>query len=156
MVSTMTRKIEIEWPHQKIAVTVTLLDQEEPEICDKLWTELNEPLKMICSHTLSTGQLFSGYGRPSKHPETKGSQRAPLGKKKRLLSRLKPGMMSYSSHRIGFCYGPHVTEPLHTGSPIVGQVDTADLHALKRAGLAVWHAQYLTHRPVIMTAKRKE
>ena len=54
----MARKIELEWPSEEIKVVATLLEEEEPELCDLQWENLEEPLKMFCRHPVSTGQEF--------------------------------------------------------------------------------------------------
>jgi hypothetical protein len=89
----MNRKIMIEFPDIKSKFSATLLDEEEPELCEKFWQVLETPLKMICHHTLSTGDLFEGYGRPPIHPVEVGSQANPIGRKQWLLSKLDPGML---------------------------------------------------------------
>ncbi len=37
----------------------TLLEEEEPEFCDLLWENLEDPLKMFYRHPVSTGEEFS-------------------------------------------------------------------------------------------------
>jgi len=154
----MAKKIEIEWPSIGIAVNATLLEEEEPELSDIFWKILETPLKTICQHTLSTGQLFSADGRPPRHSVKVGSQAAPIGRKRWLLTRLDPGMVTYSGYGgyggIFVAYGPHITEPLPAAGSVVAKVDEEDLEDLMKAGMAVWNAQYMTHRLMIMIVRR--
>ena len=34
----MARKIVLEWPTEEIIVTATLLEKEEPDLCELLWS----------------------------------------------------------------------------------------------------------------------
>lgn len=54
----MDKMILIEFPLRKTGIPATLLVQEEPEMCQTLWDLLGQPMKMICHHTLSTGDYF--------------------------------------------------------------------------------------------------
>jgi len=87
--------ILIGFPFEKAGIPATLLIEDEPEMCRIVWELLDRPMKMICHHTLSTGDFFHGCGRPPRHPVASGSQAAPLGKKRVLLSRLEPGSIVY-------------------------------------------------------------
>lgn len=151
----MAKKIKLEWPAIETTVVATMLDQEEPEWCKILWEKLKNPMKTYCSHTLSTGQIFIGFPRPTKHPEKVGSQRAPVGRKIILLSRLEPGMISYGGGGIRVCYGT-ATEPLPAGGPVVARVNEEYMRDLVRAGRFVWECQYTIHRPAIMVVSRLE
>jgi hypothetical protein len=53
----MDKMILIEFPFRKTEIPATLLVQEEPEMCQTVWDLLGQPMKMICPHTLSTGQV---------------------------------------------------------------------------------------------------
>jgi hypothetical protein len=155
----MAKKIEFEWLGIGIKVNATLLEEEEPELCDTLWKSLETPLKLFCRHPLSTGYTLSGEGRPPKHPVKSGTQATPIGKKQRLLTRIEPGMVTYKIFGgyggISLCYG-QCTEPLLAGGSVVAKIDKEDMDALVMAGKAVWNAQYMTHRPMIMKARRRE
>ena len=152
----MDRKIMIEFPDADIEISATLLDQEEPELCDTFWKSLETPLKMACQNTLATGDLFLGWPRPPRHPVKDGTQANPIGKKRWLLTRLDPGMIIYSGVQLFVAYGPHITEPLLAGGSVVAMVDKEDLDNLMKAGKSVWNAQYMRHRLVTMTVRRKE
>lgn len=153
----LNRKIIMEFPDAKIKVFATLLDKEEPELCNMFWETLKIPLKMICHHTLSTGQLFEAHGRPPRNPIQSGSQANPMGKKQWLLSRLDPGMVMYCGGlELDFAYGPHITEPLVSSGAWIAKVEKEHLDDLMKAGMSIWNAQYMTHRLVTMIAEREE
>jgi len=153
----MVKKIEFEWPDIGITVKATLLEEDEPELCDTLWKSLETPLKLFCRHPVSTGYEFSGEGRPPRYPVKTGTQAAPIGRKQWLLSRIEPGMVYYKIFGgyggISLCYGL-CTEPLPAGGSVVAKVDEKDMKDLVEAGKAVWNTQYMTHRPMIMIARR--
>jgi len=153
----MDKTIEIEFPFRKIGVPATLLIQDEPEICQTLWNLLGQPMKMICHHTLSTGDFFHGCGRPPKHPIAIGSQATPLGKRRLLLSQLKPGSVVYmGGHDIAIAYGPDMTEPLVARGPVVARVSEEFLGELYEVGRKIWNAQFITHQLQTITLKRKD
>ena len=153
----MDKMILLEFPFRKTGIPATLLFQEEPEMCQTLWDLLRQPMKMICHHTLSTGDFFHGCGRPPKHPMAIGSQASPLGKKRLLLSQLKPGSIVYSGgHDIAIAYGSDLTEPLVARGPVVARVSNDFLGELYEAGRRVWNAQFITHQLQTITLKRKD
>src|SRR5665647_2735997 len=119
----MEKMILIVFPFRKTGIPATLLIEEEPEMCKTVWDLLGQPMKMICHHTLSTGDYFHGCGRPPTHPVAIGSQATPLGKRRLLLSQLKPGSIVYSGvHDIAIAYGTDMTEPLVARGPVVARV----------------------------------
>jgi hypothetical protein len=153
----MNKTILIDFPFKTTQIPATLLFEEEPEMCQTVWDLLGQPMKMICHHTLSTGDFFHGCGRPPKHPMAIGSQATPLGKKRLLLSQLKPGCIVYmGGHDVAIAYGPDVTEPLVARGPVVARVSRDLLGELYEAGRKVWHAQFITHQLQTMTLKRQE
>lgn len=113
------RSITIEFPSLGTKLNATLLEKDEPELCDMFWTDLSTPQKMFVHHPLSTGGLFIGKGRPPKHPVKVGTQRAPIGRKKWLITRLEPGMIAYAGgNTMRIVYGyPTEALPAH-GSPV--------------------------------------
>lgn len=155
----MVRKIELEWPDAEIKVNASLLEKEEPELSERIWNLLDKPLKMICQHTLSTGQLFSADARPPRHPVTVGSQATPIGRKRWRLTELKPGMVTFSGYGsyggVFVAYGEHITEPLLAAGSVVAKVDNEQIDDLMKAGKAVWNAQFMTHKLMTMTIRRK-
>jgi hypothetical protein len=155
----MTKQVEFFWPEIEVKVSATLLEEDEPELCATLWSYLETPKKLICRHTLSTGCNFGCEGRPPRDPVKSGTQAQPLGRKHQLLTRVKPGSVSYAIFGgyggVGLFYGP-CTEPLPTRGAIVGNVNEEDMNELVRAGKAVWNSQYMTHRPMVMIARRRD
>jgi hypothetical protein len=155
--SKLNRKIIIEFLDSKVKVFATLQEKDEPELCEKFWKVLEKPIKMICHHTLSTGQLFTGSGRPPIHPVEVGSQANPIGRKHLLLSKFDPGMLVYvGGHEVAICYGPLITEPLLASGSVVTKVDNESLNDLMKAGMSVWNSEYITHCLITMTITRKE
>lgn len=153
----MKKMIMIEFTDINTEIPATLLFEEEPEMCDAFWEVLKTPLRMICQHTLSTGDYFQACGRPPRHPVNVGSQASPIGRKRLLLCQLEPGSVVYSGgHDIAVAYGPTITEPLMARGPVVGIVEGGDLDNLWIAGRAIWNAQYMTHRVVTITVRREE
>lgn len=153
----MSRKIMIEFPDIGTRISATLMEKEEPELCDEFWNVLKMPLKMFCYNTLSTGQYFGAIGRPPRHPVPMGSQAKPKGRTPVMCSRLKPGMLMYlGGHEMKFAYGPDITEPVVAPGAVIARVGDEDLDKLMKAGENVWHAQYITHRLVTLTVSRKE
>jgi hypothetical protein len=153
----MVKTILIEFPFKKTGISATLLIEEEPEMCQTVWDLLGQPMKMICHHTLSTGDYFHGCGRPPKRPVAIGSQATPLGKRRLLLSQLKPGSIVYSGgHDIAIAYGPDMTEPLVARGPVVARVSEDLLGELYEAGRKIWNAQFITHQLQTITLKRKD
>ena len=155
----MKKYIKIEWPEVGVSVRALLLEEDEPELCEILWENLEEPLKLFCRHPVSTGEEFSGESRPPRHPVQTGTQAQPLGRKQWLFSRLKPGSIVYAIFGgyggLSVIYGP-CTEPLPARGGVVGKVVEEDWENMLKAGKAVWNAQYMTHKPIFMVARRWE
>jgi len=152
----LIRRISIDFHDIGITVSATLLEEEEPELCNEFWNSLVKPVKMACDHNLSTGDSFVARGRPPRHPVRVGSQANPRGRKQWLLCRLSPGMLLYAGgYSIGMAYGPDMTEPLAGGGSVVAKVDKKDLNNLMKAGKSIWHAQSMTHRLAIITVSRE-
>ena len=153
----MEKTILFEFPFRHVDIPAILLFREEPEMCQTLWDILDLPMKMVCHHTLSTGDYFHGCGRPPTHPMAVGSQATPLGKRRLLLSELKPGCVVYSgAHDVAIAYGSDMTEPLVARGPVVARVPKNFLGELYEAGRKVWNAQFITHQLQTMTLKRGE
>lgn len=155
----MSKMIQLEWPSEELVVRATLLEDEEPELCEILWKNLENPLKLFCRHPVSTGEEFSGESRPPRHPVQAGTQAQPLGRKQWLFSRIPPGSVVYAIFGgyggLSLIYGA-CTEPLPARGGIVGKVVEEDWDKMLKAGKAVWNAQYRTHKPMIMYARRVE
>ena len=152
----MTNKIELEWPSIEVKITATLLTEEEPELCQLLWENLKQPIKLFCRHPVSTGEEFSAAARPPRHPVKTGVN---LGRKKRMFCEITPGSINYSVHGgyggLSCYYGP-CTEPITVSGAIVAKVNEEEIPQLRKAGEAVWSHYYLKHTPITMIARRLE
>jgi hypothetical protein len=155
----MSQQIALEWPEIDTRVVVRLWTVEEPEVCEILWKNIETPTKMICRHTLSTGDMFSGGERPPRHPVRTGSQTNPLGRRKWLPYQIEPGSVTYAVHGgyggISVFYG-RSTECLQAPGTVIAKADPQQLEDLVEAGKYVWNAQYCTHLPTIMIVRRAE
>jgi len=153
----MVKMIELYFPELDLGVRARLLEEDEPELCEILWKNLEKPLKLFCRHPVSTGEEFSGESRPPRHPVRSGTQAQPLGRRRWLFSRIPPGSVIYAIFGgyggLSLVYGP-CTEPLPARGGIVGKVVKEDWENMLKAGKAVWHAQYMTHKPFFMVARR--
>jgi hypothetical protein len=148
----VTRQITISVSGFKEVLSATLVDNEDAEFADMLWEEVAEPVEMWTVHTISTGDWFSGRGRPAPNVQRSGTQANPLGRA-HMMCELKPGSIVYQGHRsVGFGYGPDITEPLPTQGPLVATAD--DLEAFYRAGRHVCDSHFRTHELVTVTIGR--
>ncbi len=148
----MARQITINVSGFGEVLSATLVDNEDAEFADMLWNEVAEPVKMWTVHTVSTGDWFSGRGRPALHVQPNGTQANPLGRA-HMMCELNPGSIVYQGHRsLGFGYGPDVTEPLPTQGPVVAKAD--DLETFYQAGRHVCNSHFRTHELVTVTIGR--
>lgn len=89
----MGKKIYVDFPESKIRVVADLCEETEPEMCEILWNTIkDQPLRMACMHTMSTGHFFDAKIRPSASPVKSGTQANPVGRHKWFLCDLKPGV----------------------------------------------------------------
>ena len=150
----MARHIMIKVSGFEEVLSATLVEGEDAEFADMLWNEVAEPVRMWTVHTVSTGDWFSGRGRPALHAQPTGTQANPLGRA-HMMCEVSPGSIVYQGHRsLGFGYGPDVTEPLPTQGPIVARADNLD--AFYRAGRHVCDSHFRTHQLVTVTVGRGE
>ncbi|NLC10931.1 MAG: DUF3830 family protein [Firmicutes bacterium] len=148
------KKISIYFPESNITVRASLLEEEEPELCQLLWEAVKEPLRMACHHTMSTGDVFVAFPRPPKHPPQTGTQAKPLGRKNVLWSDLQVGQLFWRGWNMGVAYGK-CTEPLNPGGSVVAQVDEEDLDAFVEACQEVWNCCYFKHCLATIVVKRE-
>jgi len=149
------KKIEVYFPESDIAVTAALLESEEPELCQQLWTAVKEPLRMACHHTMSTGDVFVAFPRPPKHPPQIGTQANPIGRKEVLWSDLQVGQLFWRGWNMGVAYGK-CTEPLNPGGSVVAQIDVKDVDDFIKACKEVWNCSYFKHCISSIVIRRKE
>jgi hypothetical protein len=145
----MARKIEIELPDVGLKATATLLDEENKELCNLFWKNLETPYEVIPTHTMSTGLYVMALGR-FKHAKDLKTVESKVNK---MFPDLEPGDITSSYGKdIGIAYGP-ITEP--TGPfPLVAKAD--NIEEIKRIGMAIWEAQFLTKRSLKMMVRRRE
>ena len=150
----MVRSIIIEFPSVGSSVRAELWEGIEPELCETLWGRLAEPVKMVCRHPVSSGQEFSAEARPPRHPVKSG---LGVGRRKYLYTTVPLGGVVYAVTGgfggLSLYYGP-CTEPLQIRGSVVAQVVPGDLPAAAKAGKAVWDAQALQHRPMVIVVRR--
>lgn len=152
----MVRGIIIEFPGIGSSVRADLWEDVEPELSETLWGNLESPAKMVCRHPVSSGQEFSAEARPPKHPVKSG---LGVGRKRYLYTTVPLGGVVYAVTGgfggLSLYYGP-CTEPLQIRGSVVAQVVPGDLEKAARAGRAVWDAQALEHRPMVIVVRREE
>jgi len=153
----MVKQIILDFPEIEVSIRANLREEDEPELCKIFWENLKKPVKLFCRHPVSTGEEFSGESRPPEHPVQTGTQARPLGRKKWLFTRIPAGSVVYAIFGgyggVSLIYGP-CTEPLPARGSVVGIVVEEDWENMLEAGKAVWNAQYRSHKPFIMYAKR--
>jgi hypothetical protein len=152
----MVNSLVIEFPRLGYSVRAALWEDVEPELCSTLWENLVEPVKMVCRHPVSSGQEFSAEARPPKHPVKSG---LGVGRKRYLYTTVPLGGVVYAVTGgfggLSLYYGP-CTEPLQIRGSVVAQVVTEDLEISAKAGKAVWDAQALEHKPMVIVVRRGE
>ncbi|HIH88485.1 TPA: hypothetical protein HA344_04645 [Candidatus Bathyarchaeota archaeon] len=150
----MVRSIFIDFPATSLSVRADLWEDVEPELCEALWGNLVEPVKMVCRHPVSSGQEFSAEARPPRHPVKSGQG---VGRKKYLYTTVPLGGVVYAVTGgfggLSLYYGP-CTEPLQIRGSVVAQVVPSDLAKAAKAGKAVWDAQALVHKPMTIVVRR--
>lgn len=150
------RMIEIRFPEVYITVRAILNDEQEPEMAQRLWDLLANPVRMANCHTLSTGCFFDARPRPSYYPTEMGSQTDSLSKVKIKFCDMRPGMILFSGYECGVVYGEHVTEPCVASGTFVAQVIDDDLENLYKAGIDIWNIQMYIHKLTTTIMSRAE
>ena len=147
------RKIILTFPNGTV-VNATLLEAEEPELCESLWNFLETEQSFICHNTLSTGHSFAAFCRPTRNPNTESHLANPVGRHKVAYTDLKKGNLIWSGTKLYVVYG-YCTEPSVAGA-VTAQVDEEDLDALVTAGENVWHHTYYFHKLAVLKCRREE
>jgi len=152
----MARSVLIEFPKIESSVRAELWESEEPELCETLWANLEQPVKMVCRHPVSSGMEFSAEARPPKHPVKSG---LGMGRNRYLYTTVPLGGVVYAVTGgfggLSLYYGK-CTEPLQIRGSVVAQVNSEDLDKAAKAGKAVWDAQILEHKPMVILVRRAE
>jgi len=155
-VSPMVRSIVIEFPKIGSSVRADLWEDMEPELCEVLWGNLENPTKMVCRHPVSSGQEFSAEARPPRHPVKSG---LGVGRNRYLYTTVPLGGVVYAVTGgfggLSLYYGP-CTEPLQIRGSVVARVIPGGLEKAAKVGRAVWDAQALEHKPMVIVVRRGE
>jgi hypothetical protein len=146
------KKIKLSFPNGAV-IKATLLEAEEPELCDSLWDFAREPQSLICHNTLSTGFSFPAFRRPSRSPNTESHLANPIGRHKVVYTALEKGNLLWSGTKLYVVYG-YCTEPSIAGA-VTAQVDEADMDAFVKAGEDVWHHTYYFHKLAVLKVERE-
>lgn len=147
------KKIQLSFPNGAV-VKATLLESEEPELCESLWDFAKEEEPLICHNTLSTGFSFPAFRRPSRSPNTETHLANPVGRNKIVYTSLKAGNLLWSGTKLYVVYG-FCTEPSIAGA-VTAQVDEDCMDAFIKAGEDVWHHTYFFHKLAVMKVKRED
>ena len=147
------KKIQLSFPNGSV-VKATLLESEEPELCESLWEFAKEEQSLICHNTLSTGFSFPAFRRPSRSPNTESHLANPIGRHKVGYTSLKKGNLLWSGTKLYVVYG-FCTEPSIAGA-VTAQVDDEYMDAFVKAGEDVWHHTYYFHKLAVLKVKRED
>lgn len=150
----MVHSIIIGFPKLGIELEADFQENEEPELCDLLWKNLSTPLDMVCRHPVSSGEEFSAEARPPKHPVKSGMN---IGRRNWLYTTVPLGGVIYAVTGgfggLSLYYG-QCTEPLQIRGSLVAMVHSEQFAEMKRAGKAVWDAQAINHKPLVINVRR--
>ncbi len=147
------KRITLEFPNGTV-VRAVLLEEEEPELCENLWEFAKEEQSLICHNTLSTGNSFVAFRRPSRSPNTESHLANPIGRNKKKYTALATGNLLWSMTKLYVVYG-FCTEPSIAGA-VAAQVIPEDMDAFIRAGEDVWNHTYYYHKLAVLKVKREE
>lgn len=146
------KKICLTFPNGML-IHATLLEDQEPELCESMWHFIEDEQSFICHNTLSTGYSFAAFPRPSRSPNTASHLANPIGRNKIGYTKLTCGDLIWSGSKLYVVYG-NCTEPSIAGA-ITARVDDADLSALVAAGLNVWDYTYYYHKVAVLKVRRE-
>lgn len=146
------RKIRFTFPNGT-SCTGRLLEEPEPELSESLWNTLEQPVRFICHNTLSSGNCFGAYMRPSREPVEAGYQGCPVGRNSVSYTKIKSGEMVWTGARFLVVYG-QCTEPGVVGAVVVS-IQEEDLQKYEEACNDVWHHTYHYHKLAVLQAERE-
>jgi len=139
----MARKFEVEWADFGITVTMELLDEENPELCEAFWQSL--PFQTIFAASMSAGEMF-------KIPIRRALPPAPP-EKLRFFPEEPPGtLFSLGMGSLLLKYG-NVAEPFRI--PVIARVPKEGLDKLRNAATKLRDAYFFTKEINIATFRRK-
>jgi len=138
------RKIEISWQDFGVAITVELMDEESPDICQELWRIL--PFQTFFVASMSAGEMY-------KIPLPVTLHSAP--EKQVPFNQEPPGTLFYSGMpQLYLSYGT-VVSPIPVSR--VGRVSPEELATLRKNVVAkLSEAYFFTKQVNIATLLRKE
>jgi len=140
----MSRKFEVEWADFGTTVTMELLDEENPELCEAFWRSL--PFQTIFAASMSAGEMF-------KIPIRRALPPAPP-EKLRPFPEEPPGTLSLLNvGSLLLKYGT-VAEPFRI--PRIARVPEEELDKLRNAAVKLRDAYFFTKEINIATFRRKE
>ena len=140
----MYRKIEVEWPDFGVMVTIGLLDDENPKLCDRFWQAL--PFETVFMLSMSAGGIFK-----VPIPLTLSSA---LEEKLAFLPDEPVGtVVSFSGLACLFIKYGTVVEPFRV--PRIGRILGEDLEKLRGVAMRIRDAYFFTKDTNIATLKKK-
>ena len=148
------RKLKMTFPNGFVA-HATILTDREPKCSEDMWEFFKVPKRLICHHTISTGNVIVCHDRPPRHPVPSGSQIAPLGEHPLHYTCIQAGNIVWKGWAINVAYGPS-TEPASTGGPLIATVDEDCFKGFLDACKDVWYHTYLYHKLAVLTVEREE
>ena len=150
----MTKMI-ITFPNGFVA-KATVRDKEEPEMVAQMWKVLKDnPTKLFCYHTFSTGDVYNAYPRSPREPVDTGNQTDFVGHENLLITELKCGDWSFTGWNFSVDYGMG-TEPVPVGGPVVAKVDPEYMAGYVSACQDIWLHDYVYHKLAVITIAREE
>lgn len=147
------RKIKLLFPNGTHA-TATLLEEREPELCESLWAFVETEKGFICHNTLSTGDAFAAFPRPTRSPSTSSHLANPVGRNKIGYTSLVCGDLLWSGSKLYVAYGK-CTEPSVAGA-VTARIDPQCIDAFTAACNNVWDYTYYYHKVAVLTVSRDD
>jgi len=140
----MSRKFEVEWADFGINVTMELLDEENPEICEAFWQSL--PFQTIFAASMSAGEMF-------KIPIRRALPTAPPEKLRHFPEEPPGTLFSLNVGSLLLKYGT-VAEPFML--PRIAMVLDEELEKLRNVATKLRDAYFFTKEINIATFRKKE
>ena len=133
-------------------ISAGVRESEEPELAESMQRFFEEPKKLICHNTLSTGDSFAAFPRPPKSPVKAGHLGKTIGRNRLHYTELKAGDLIWSGTKLYVCYGK-CTEPGLIGA-VVAQVKQEEIPEFVRACNDVRNHTYFYHKMAVITVER--
>ncbi len=134
----------------------TTREKEEPEMVAQMWSVLKDnPTKLYCYHTFSTGDVYNAYPRAPYEPVETGNQTDFVGHENKLITDLDCGDLTFTGWNFSINYG-HGTEPVPVGGPVVAKIDPEYMKGFCEACKDVWLHDYVYHKLAIIYIAKGE